>query len=352
MNHLEILIPFSLPPAEMAADLFREMKVPALATLLSRARSAPSSYREEISEGFRRALPHETWLARQFGLDTAESNSSPAVARALMQSFGIDAEAGTWFILQPVHIHIARDHLVLTDPKELKLTEDESRTLYDIAAALFEESGKLLKYGSAEIWFVRADDWAGLQTATPDAASGHNIDIWMPKGATERNWRKVQNDVQMHWFNHPINERRESAGQKSANSLWLWGGSSAVGSTRAVYDCLFNLNDWMKSFWQFAPRHAIATDANDLITSGSAHGLAVLDTLRDAALVSDWARWLEYMHALEATWFMPILQGMKAGKLDEVTFILSHDTRLLRFTTTRSSLRKFWIKPTLAPLCP
>lgn len=352
MNQLEILIPFSLPPTEMAQDLFRELSIPALATLLSRARTAQANSAGETFSGFRRSLPHESWLANRFGLGSGASNSSPAVAPALMQSLGLDPGTGTWFVLQPVHIHIARDHLVLTDPKQLILSEAESRTFYDIAAPLFEEAGKSLKYGCAGLWFVRADDWGDLQTSTPDASSGHNIDIWMPKGTKERDWRKVQNDVQMHWFNHSVNEQRESAGQRTVNSLWLWGGASPIGNRTAVYDCVFNMNDWMQFCWQFSTRHAVVADARELIASGTAHSLLVLDALRDAALVCDWAGWLAHMHELESAWFMPILQGLKTGKLDEVTFVLTHDTRISQFTVTRSTLRKFWVKPTLAPLCP
>ncbi|HEY0846310.1 MAG TPA: hypothetical protein VGE12_13150 [Noviherbaspirillum sp.] len=351
MNQLDILIPFSLPPAEMATDLFRELNMPAFATLISRTRSA-SLGRTETFDGFQRALPHETWLARRFGVAAPGANTSPPIAYALMRSLGIEADTGTWFVVQPVHIHIARDHLVLTDPKQLAASEPESRTLFDIAQPLFEEAGKVLKYGNASHWFVRADDWSGLQTATPDAAFGHNIDIWMPKGAGERDWRKVQNDVQMHWFNHSINAQRESSGRKTVNSLWLWGGSPAAEMLSETYDCAFNLDGWLTAFSQCVPRHTTAANAGEFFAAGPSHSLLVLDTLLEAALASDWAIWLERMRTLETEWFMPLLHGLKSGRLDEVTFVLTHDTHISRFTATRSSLRKFWVKPTLTTLCP
>lgn len=351
MNQLDILIPFSLPPAEMAADILRELTAPSLAMLTSRARSEPESSRGETFDDFHRALPHENWLARRFGLKTDDSNNSPPVACALMQSMGIAPEAGMWFILQPVHIHIARDHLVLIDPKQLALSEDESLTLFAIAAPLFEETGKTLKYGNAETWFVRADDWSGLETATPDATSGHNIDIWMPKGNGERDWRKVQNEVQMHWFNHTINEQREAHGRKTVNSLWLWGGAPAAKPFPKMYDGAFNLNGWMQSFSQFVSHSAVAANANEMQVTGDERNVVVLDTLLEAALASDWAVWLERMRELEANWFLPVLQGLKSGSFDEVSLVLTHDTRISRFTATRSTLRKFWVKPTLATLC-
>lgn len=352
MSHLDILIPFGLPPAELSADLLRELNAPALATLTARAKSQGGSTLDDFS----RALPHETWLARQFGLEK-DMQGSPPVAAALMQSLGLAPESGTWFVLQPVHIHIARDHLVLTDPRQLTLPEQESRTLFDIAKPLFDEAGKPLLYGTAGTWFARADDWAGLQTSTPDVAIGHNIDIWMPKGPGERDWRKLQNEVQMHWFNHPINEEREAHRLKPVNSIWLWGGATTAAATAMArpasrYTKAFNLAGWMQALGQLVPQQARAASAAELIAAKPEQSLLLLDTLLEPALSNDWSRWLDRMRQLETDWFAPLLHALKSGTIEQLSLIITHDSRISSFTATRSSLRKFWVKPSLATLCP
>ncbi len=229
MSHIDILLPFALPPPELVPDLLRVLKAPAFATLLSRAAIDKPSSQASAFDAFSRTLPHEAWLSGQFGLDNAPgTETSPPIATAAMKMFGLTPDEGVWFMLQPVHIHIARDHLVLTDQRHLALSEPESHTLFDSAKPLFDEVGKTLLYGDAKTWFMRADDWATLQTSTPDAACGHNIDIWMPKGQGERDWRKLQNEIQMHWHIHPLNEERESRGDKTVNSLWCWGAADAA----------------------------------------------------------------------------------------------------------------------------
>src|SRR4051812_26469840 len=148
MSHLDILLPFTLPPSEISIDLVRELRTPSLATLTSRAKVDNRNLPHDESGDFFRSLPHELWLASQFGLETSVRKlGTPPVATALMHSLGLQATAGVWFILQPVHIHIARDHLVLTDPRQLSLDETEARILFDIAKLLFEEVGKELLYG-------------------------------------------------------------------------------------------------------------------------------------------------------------------------------------------------------------
>ncbi|MGZ3238178.1 MAG: hypothetical protein ACXU8A_12465, partial [Burkholderiaceae bacterium] len=326
MSHLDILLPFSLPPAEMARDLLGALKMPALASLLARGKQS----KLQDFDAFSRALPHEIWLARQFGLDAPQTdNNSPRLAKAAMQAFGLGADAGHWFILHPVHIHIARDHLVLTDQRRLELSEQESHALFETAKPLFEEAGKSLLYGDAHTWFVRADDWADLLTATPDAACGHNIDIWMPKDPQDthdRAWRKLQNEVQMHWHTHLINEQREFRRVDPINSVWLWGGSSAIeGSMSAPYTHTFNLSGIQKAYRQPGSSQMETCTAADVIAAAPQRGLLMLDTLSGSGLAQDWSYWLEQMHALEDNWLVPILAALGNGKISSVSLILTHN---------------------------
>lgn len=350
MSHAEILIPFSLPPAELAPDLLQQLQAPALATLLARARRATT----QAEPGqFLRSLPHERWLASRCGLEVETGeDDSPPVGPLLLEVFGLTPAQGRWFAVQPVHIHIARDHLVLTDPRDLALDEADARTLYGIAAPLFAEAGLTLAWGNAGLWLLRADDWAGLKTASPDAASGHNIDIWMPKGPHERTWRKIQNEVQMHWFGHPLNDRREARGLRPVNSLWLWGGGAAQAEpAQKIFSHAVNLDAACAGFRRYAHSAMHAAGAAQL-PAGADHSLVLLDELAHAWLVSDWGTWLQGMQALEAQWFAPLLERVKSGHQDCVSILLSDDNRLLQLTVTRGALRKFWRKPGLTPLLP
>ncbi|MGV3743567.1 MAG: hypothetical protein ACO1NO_14790 [Burkholderiaceae bacterium] len=344
MNTVDILIPFGLPPAEMAADLTRSMATPGLATLLSRAKSATASDMDPFS----RALPHEAWIARQFGVTQRDSLDGLPLAFAAMQVLDIPAEPGFWFLLQPAHLHVARDHLVLTDLRRLALSEQDSRVLFQSIQSLFEESGKTLIYGDARTWFLRADDWAELSTSTPAAASGHNIDIWMPRGPGEREWRKLLNEVQMTWYAHPLNAEREMSGELAVNSLWLWGGAQENkfdGQSR--YQQMINPLPWMPSSELANSRVA---NAEQIINSSTANALVILDDLMDAAMASDWSTWLSAMHQMENEWMLPLLETLRNGKIGEIRFILSHSTRLLEIVSGKNSVKKFWIKPSLAPL--
>lgn len=308
---------------------------------------------------FSRALPHEHWLGQQLGLprdNTARSNS-PAVAPSMLRRHQEMPNEGHWFVVQPAHIHVARDHLVLTDIDQLALQDSDSRRLFQSAFPLFEEAGRPLLYLDAQTWLMRADDWKQLQTSSPLAASGRNIDIWMPVGEGELAWRKLQNEVQMQWFADSLNDAREMRGQKPVNSLWLWGGGSvtidqgnpAAASAAITYNASFNLTGWAKAI--STSSHSDCHPAQLLQHAGE-RALLLLDDLQQAAMSDDWGRWLLQLEALDHDWFAPLLQALRSKQLQSLSLILSGQERLLQVTANTYSLHKFWIRPSLGRLAP
>ncbi len=305
MRDLSLLLPFALPPAAHAKDLISALDAPALATLLSYgSESSPMAF-----DPFAACLPHETLLTG------ARGDQSPPVAHALMNELGLPPAEGFWFVLQPVHFYIARDHLVLTDTRQLSLSAHTSRTFFDAALPLFSELGHEVRLGDAQRWFLRADEWQGLRTTTPDAATGHNVDVWLPSGERARDWRKLHNEVQMLWHMHPLNDERETQGEHRVNALWLWGGasSSAVLPSMAVMP-------------------------------------QVDDALIPHALASDWGRWLAAMKQIDTTLLAPSLAWLRSGKIDRLTLQLTDATRVRTWHMSRASMRKFWVRPSLSRL--
>ena len=321
-----LLIPFALPPAEHAKDLLKSLRLPALSTLLVRA----SGHRMEDADPFSPALPHEAWLAG--GL----ADNSPPVAHPLMQALGMPAATGLWFLLQPVHLHVARDHLVLTDPWALQAGDEEARALFDAIAPLVREAGHELALGDARHWFLRADGWDGLRTCTPAAASGHNVDIWLPRGPGERDWRRLHNEMQMLWHQHPVNERRDAAGLPRINALWLWGGGHAASAAQP--SSAMPASGPAPAYVE----HVLGRHADP--------ELAIDSRLVSPSLAGDWSAWLAAMQALEAERFAPLLAALKSGEVSAATLLLSDAGRLAEWRVTRHGMRKFWLSPSLAKL--
>jgi hypothetical protein len=342
MTAISLLLPFGLPPPELSQDLIRALQLPALEILLARASTA----RHDIFDNDSRVLPHEAWLAHALGLASApdRTDTGAPLATAVMQGCGLAAEAaqGHWFLLQPAHVQISRTHLLLSDLRGLQLSEADSRTLYDVARPSFEELGMTLLHGAPGLWFLRADDWAGLRTATPDATSSQSMSDWLPEGTHARAFRKVQNEVQMLWHEHPVNQARQARGLQAVNACWLWGGSgpAAPQGRLAVADG----TAWMAAL--AAPELRQPT-AQQVIAQA---GTVVLADLIAPAQVGDWADWLARMQRIEQDWFAPLLAALKDGRIGRLQLVLSHRHGWTTVDCTRGALRKFWRKPSLNSL--
>ena len=338
MAHITLVLPFALPVPEFAPDLVRALEAPALAALLSRT----SSYERIAVNDAVRALPHEQWLAGALGL---ADGGRPALAAAAMRGRGIAPSEGTWFIVNPAHVEIARTHLLMADLRHLQLSEADSRALFDAAQPSFEEAGHALAWGDAQTWYMRADDWAGLDTATPDAAVGMDLTDWMPAGSQAAAFRRLQNEVQILWHTHPVNAAREARRLPPVNAFWLWGAADAVRvREREPRLAAFDAAPWVKALADEHPG-----DLPAFIEGLAQDTILVCGSAAAPAISADWGGWIAQMAQLEAALFAPILHALtkNSGRVRSVSLVLSHRDVHAACTTNALAQRKFWRRPTL-----
>lgn len=347
MKQLDILLPFALPPADMVTDLLRHAAAPGLAWL---AGKAPARDTREV-DPYARALPSEYWFAAQAGMSAASGNS-PAVATTLMQRYHIPADEGFWFILHPAHVHLAMNHLAITDIGVLDLDDTQSRQLYEAARPLFIEAGLTLVYGDNQTWFVRADAWQDLVTASPGIANGRNMDLWLPQGDSERAWRRLHNELQMLWHTHPVNAALEKQGSKSVNGLWLWGGARAALQREVpAYDYYVNLGGWQTALVP-GTQQVSAKNLETVPVAGPQRILITDDRLAGPALAGEWGDWLAALASLDADWLTPAVDALRRGGTSQVSLIMTGEDRMSSLAVRRSANWLFWRKPSLAVLAP
>lgn len=337
MSHITLVLPHLLPLPEFASDLVRALQTPALASLLTRT----STHARSTPADTARALPHEQWLARALGL---AANGQPAFAAAAMRGFGLDPAAGTWFIVNPAHIQIARSHSMMADLRHLGLSEDESRALYEATRPLCDEVGHPLLYGDAQTWFLRADDWTGIDGATPDTVVGMDVTDFVPRGKQALPFRRLQNEVQMLWHSHPVNAAREARRLPAVNSFWLWGASSDGGRAAAPLTSV-GVPGWIRGL---SGRTLASLDELDAALARD--GILVVGYLADAAIAADWGTWLQQVQQLEDKLFAPLHAALVQGRIKQLDLVLSSREALAEFTTTAMAQRKFWRRPTLERL--
>ena len=218
---MHLIVPFAAPGSDAGRQALASLALPGLAALL--ARCGPPERDPEHGQGDELSLtpPHERALARAFGWAGDDGGLPFAAWQAAAD--GIDPGVLAWGLLTPGHWLLGTEQVSLIDPAQLALDEATSRALFDAVQPLFGSEGIALHWGAPLRWYAAHEGLAALRCASLDRVIGRNVDAWLQADPAARLFRRLQNEVQMLLYEHPVNERRQAQGQLPVNSFWLSG---------------------------------------------------------------------------------------------------------------------------------
>jgi hypothetical protein len=214
---MHLVIPFAAPLSESGRAALGALRLPALEALLARLEPAE---RDEGDE-YQLSPPHERALARAWGWHGADGRL-PFAAHAA-EADGIELLDLAWGLMSPVHWQVGAEQLRMGDPDALGLDALESRAFFDAVRPLFESEGYACAWGAPTRWYVAHSSLADLPTASLDRVIGRNPDLWMPEPAAARPLKRLQSELQMLLYTHPLNEAREARGDEPLNTVWISG---------------------------------------------------------------------------------------------------------------------------------
>lgn len=272
---MQLLIPFAFCSSEGCAAILRGLKLPHLQKLLARLAREPLDAGDELSL----SPPHERALARALGLPVADG----LIAWAALQA---QAGDGAWGLITPCHWQAGRNHIAMSALTLPDFSEQESQTLLAAMRPYFEEDGITLHYRQAHCWLARGELFDGLATASLDRVAGRQIANWLPTDGKAAKLRRLQSEMQMLLYNHPVNEARAARGAAPVNAFWLSGTGALPPSP-----------------------HQPSSDAQP----------RVVNSLRDAALNEDWTAWAQAWTRLDATECTALLSALDHGENVQLT---------------------------------
>jgi hypothetical protein len=214
---MHLLIPFAAPLSEAGRQAGAILQLPSLQALLNRL----SEVARDDGDEWRLSPPHERALAKSLGLQ-GDDGCLPWAARAA-QADGLAVGTLAWGLLTPVHWHVGTDQVSLVDPAHLMLDDDTARVFFTLVQTQFESLGYALHCAAPTHWYVVHDSLRDLPTASLDRVIGRNVDVWMGKQAALQPIRRLQAEVQMLLYTHPLNDARIARGLLPVNSFWLSG---------------------------------------------------------------------------------------------------------------------------------
>jgi hypothetical protein len=240
---------------------------------------------------------HELLQAQAMGLQAQDG----LLPWAALQAHGLrlpDAKPSeAWAWLTPCHWQVNTDHVRMANPVDCDISPEESHTVMESLRAFLAEDGITLHGLQADgNWLALGAAFQGLPTASLARASGGAVDHWMPRQAQAQPLRRLQNEMQMLLYTHPVNDARAARRLLPINSFWV----SGTGNLPEGF------------------------------TSTNNAGATVLDSLRDASLRDDGAAWTQAWQALDASAVKEMLEQARRGKHVELT--LCGETAAQTFT--------------------
>ncbi|MGA9852357.1 MAG: hypothetical protein WBR15_05440 [Gammaproteobacteria bacterium] len=191
----------------LCADSAIQQRLPALEILFARARTQA-------------VLDNNAILAEIFGIRAEEFFVAPFMRLADTRQ----RDRGFYFRADPVHLAPDRDQLVMLPLQMLQVQTEEAGALAETFNRTYEADGYLLETPEPERWYLRCPAPLSCMTHAPARVTAQPVFDFMPAGKDGTRLRQLMNEVQMLFYEHPVNQVREAAGKPAINSLWFWGG--------------------------------------------------------------------------------------------------------------------------------
>lgn len=297
-------------------------------------------------------------LTNLIGLGTASWHPRTHLGAILAGLFGISAEVsqahlrrlgedlptppgGHWLCCDPAHLHFARDTLLLADASSLVIRRDEADTLMAGLNDMFADIGRF-EAPAPDRWYVQLADAPRPHFHPLADVNGRPVQLFLPEGEDVARWARLANELEVWLYNHPINQAREAARQRTINGVWLWGNGSSTGKSDPRFTCI-------QADQPLARGHArqggIEPSPAQRYVHPSGPTLAVVDTLQRPLLHRDAEAWSAALQDLENNWFGPLLADLKSRRITHLHIVAPDDPHSLELDITPGGLWKFWRKP-------
>ena len=332
MRTVTLFVPSLFWPEAADAVASSGLRLPALETLLSRGTTADSMCENEPA-----------WLCGRFGV---EKQVDWPVAPLAFAGDGGDPGAGYWLRADPVHLRVHNDGLILLAPETLEIAEDESRELTGALNRQFEAEGFVFHAPHPRRWYVKipqAPKSPKIRTITLKQAIDRDVTRRLPEGEERLRWHRIFNEVQMLLHSHPVNLAREERGVTVVNSVWFWGGGT-LPATSSPFDAIQSDDPLAMGLAKTAGIMPAPVPADGGLAAGNNSLVDIRDAEREF-IRGNVASWQAVLEKLETRWFVPVLDGLRGGRIGRAVVATVTDGRRHEWSATRGALWRIWKRP-------
>ncbi len=335
MKQLNVVVPGLLGPFadELPTHIAQEFKQPEFK--LINKYFARADVQGSVADSYYQTL-----------IDLMGSEKQTNLCQLTAEYDGLDISNGYFYRADPVHFKAESDHAILVGADQVLPNKDETKQLIDCFNQHFLED-KISLYSTHENrWYLKSERALNLKFTALDYALARDIKHFMPQDITAGEdalwWRKILNEAQMLFFQHAVNQARESNGQLTINGLWLWDSSLVKEEDSLKLPEQVFSNDVVAL--ALAKQAAIKIHSMDAFSKVESTAVVVLDQLYQSVCYGDVDAWLEAVRQFCKNELLQINDLLLSKKIDEVNF---YSCTGKVFKINKFKLLKFWKPNTL-----
>ncbi len=283
---MHLLIPGALPPFNIAKDLLPQVEQHC-PVLVERLKMLVATV-QELAPEHTGCTPFEAVRLQQLGyIPPAGANLGMGLAAL---HAGVKNTSETVWLAELSAISVGREGATIAHPASFEITTDEADALFDSVSGLWTDRAISALPLNNRQWRIWLDPNASTRSLTPAAMAEMRLTDWWPQEDSLREWRRLLNEIQMVWHEHPVNLARAERGELPINSLWLYGGAQGWSPAQPALQTAVETANRLR-----VQKEALAARQPQTATFSSA---LIYEGLHIPYLQGDWAAWIAALPAL------------------------------------------------------
>jgi len=292
-----------------------------------------------LSRANKKSVNIHAWHAGLASLFQFEKLPAAALSNKLVT--GSIEQDVFYLCADPVYIQPDLNSAVLLAHEELDLSLDDAAELAAAINTHFLDESWSLEVLTPHRWVLRLMQQPAITTTPPAQLRQQTIGDKLPQGRDSRYWQRIQNEIQMLLFAHPLNEKREVQGKAPINSLWLWGEGELMEKETTDWQNIVGTGELLDALasWSGCDRRAISISDKLVVDGAVGKILLASDEFVSAVQRHDLYAWIKALEQFENNWISVLLKLLATGELDSIVLFSGNG---MQFSLNRKMFKRWW----------
>jgi len=251
-----------------------------------------------------------------------------------------------WLRVDPVVMQADRDNVILFDAQVLAIQQHEAEALIAELNATYADLDWVFEALTPQRWYLNIPSPPRIRCTPLADMIGHNVRDLMPAGEDRLFWHRTLNEIQMLFYQSPVNLARRAAGSTEINSVWIWGNGE---QKLAAPGSLPDQDDWSQLWGDDVLLRGLAIAGGTRIKPLPEHANALYDRNSSGKQLALLAGIQPYsdtdnigiLQQFEQHWFSPLRAMLRNRQIDVIEIWPCNGTV---YRVTRSMQLRFWRK--------